>query len=136
MKGWRQLCGSGGLCSQGEGQGLQRPLGWHISRRTKVSLRVRVQQLVEALTLHLSLFIHRCSLALPKGMLFTVYLSACFFMWGPGSKLSPSASAQSAASPFSSKTPAREPISSWKEKCSLRLEGLSGETLSVATPGF
>lgn len=79
LKGWRQLCGSGGLCSQGEGQGsqgegqgLQKPLGWYCSRRTKVSLRVRVQYLAEALTLHLSLFIHRCSLALPKGMLFTV----------------------------------------------------------------
>ena len=77
MKGWRQLCGSERLCSQGEGQGswgegqgsqgegkdLQRPpaVPLHSSRRTKVSLRVRVQQLVEALTtsfpLHSQMFI-------------------------------------------------------------------------------
>lgn len=62
--------------------------------------------------------------------------SAWFFMRGPGSKLSPLASAQSAASPFPPKTPTREPISSWKEKCSLGLEGLSGKTVSIATPGF
>lgn len=81
------------------------------------------------------LFIHRCSWHFPKAC-FSLCEEALDFHVGSWVQAQSLASAQSAASPFPPKTPTREPISSWKEKCSLGLEGLSGKTVSVATPGF